>query len=205
MREELFRNFLIKSCNFDPAHDLSHTERVVKNANLLLKSESANADVVIPAAWLHDCVVVPKDSPNRNKASVFAAEKAIPFLKKLDLNHSVINEIAHAIEAHSYSAGIVPKTLEAKIVQDADRLDALGAIGISRCLMVGAQLERDLYHPEDPFCNNRKPDDSKWTIDHFYTKLFKLPESMKTESAKLEAQDRIEFMKLFLNRLKDEV
>lgn len=75
-----------------------------------------------------------------------------------------MSDVVHAIEAHSFSAGIKPETIEAKIVQDADRLDALGAIGIARCFTVGGQLERPVYNSDDPFCETRKPDDQKWNI-----------------------------------------
>lgn len=114
-------------------------------------------------------------------------------------------QVAHAIEAHSFSAGIKPQTIEAKIVQDADRLDALGAIGIARCFLVGGSLNRTLYHPSDPFCSEREPDDSLWTVDHFYEKLLKLSNTMNTASAKKEAGRRAEFMKVYLERLKEEI
>tara|TARA_R100001143_G_C3360981_1_gene135631 strand:+ start:13630 stop:14259 length:630 start_codon:yes stop_codon:yes gene_type:complete len=200
-----YRQFLLDSCNFDSAHDITHTERVVRNAQLLAKEETCDEEVVLAAAWLHDCVIVPKDDPNRKKASKMAAEKATIYLKSIQFDNEKIPKVAHAIESHSFSAGIKPKTLEAKIVQDADRLDALGAIGIARCFMVGGQMNRSLYQAEDPFCIHRVPDDSEWTIDHFYTKLFKLPELMNVESAKKEAMRRVDFMKLFLDRMDQEI
>lgn len=200
-----FRKFLLDSCKFDSAHDIAHTERVVKNALLLAKEETCDEEVVIAAAWLHDCVIVPKDHPDRNKASKLAAEKATTYLESIQFNQEKIPEIAHAIEAHSFSAGIKPKTTEANIVQDADRLDALGAIGIARCLMVGGQMNRLLYQPEDPFCTQREPDDGEWTVDHFYTKLFKLPEQMNLKCAKIEAERRVDFMRQFLSRMDQEI
>ncbi len=200
-----FRQFLLNSCNFDSAHDITHTERVVRNALLLAKEEKCDEEVVLAAAWLHDCVIVPKDDPNRNKASKLAADKATSYLKSIQFNEEKISDVAHAIESHSFSADIIPKTTEAKIVQDADRLDALGAIGIARCFMVGGQMNRSLYQPEDPFCAQRDPDDSEWTIDHFYSKLFTLPELMNLESAKKEAIRRVDFMKQFLNKMGQEI
>jgi len=94
----------------------------------------------------------------------------------------LIDEVYHAIEAHSYSANIPTRTLEAEVVQDADRLDSLGAIGIARCLLVGGRLNLQMFNHDDPFCDEREPDDSRYTVDHFYAKLFKLPETMKTEA-----------------------
>lgn len=200
-----FRQFLLDSCNFDSAHDITHTERVVRNALLLAKEEKCDEEIVLAAAWLHDCVIIPKDDPDRNKASKLAAVKAIGYLTSIQFNQEKIKDVAHAIEAHSFSAGIKPKTIEAKIVQDADRLDALGAIGIARCFIVGGQMNRSLYQPEDPFCTFRAPDDSEWTVDHFYTKLFKLPEQMNLVSSKKEAHRRVDYMKQFLSKLDQEI
>jgi uncharacterized protein len=81
----------------------------------------------------------------------------------------------------------------------------LGAIGIARCFAVGGQLSRALHHPDDPFCDDRQPDDQVYTVDHFFQKLFQLPGQMNTESAKKEADRRVRFMKAYLTRLRDEV
>ena len=206
MHDEVdYGEFLINQCSLDTAHDLAHIHRVVANAKTLLKTESADRDIVITSAWLHDCVVLPKNHPQRKSASKLAADKAITFLKTTDFRQSKLDPVHHAIIAHSYSADISPETLEAKIVQDADRLDALGAIGIARCFLVGGQIDRPLYNPNDPFCKSRKPDDLKWTIDHFYTKLFKLPETMNTDTAKLEAIRRVKFMERYLETLGSEI
>lgn len=203
-----FRNFLKSSATAgqtDSAHDLAHIQRVVKNAELILKTEEADIETVTAAAWLHDCVILPKNHPDRKKASLLAAEKATWFLKHTSFPESKIEQVAHAIEAHSFSAGVPAKTTEAKIVQDADRLDALGAIGIARCFLVGGSLNRALYHPDDPFCLQREPDDTEWNVDHFYEKLLKLPRTMNTLSAKIEALRRADFMKAFLDRLREEI
>ena len=189
----------------DSAHDLAHISRVVKNAKMILKHEEADAEVVLAASWLHDCVLVPKDHPDRNRASALAAKKAEEFLLSIDFPAEKIESVKHAIEAHSYSAGIEPASAEAKIVQDADRLDAIGAIGIARCLMIGGSLNRSVYNPEDPFCKKRTPDDDQWTIDHFYEKLFKLPDRMCTKTAKKEAERRVAFMKEFLREIEKEI
>lgn len=189
----------------DSAHDMAHIQRVVKNAELLLTTEEADKEVVTAAAWLHDCVILRKNHPDRKKASLLAARKAGLFLEKKFFPAEKIPAVMHAIEAHSYSAGIPAETAEAAIVQDADRLDALGAIGVARCFLVGGSLNRSLYNPSDPFCTDREPDDSVWTIDHFYEKLLKLPQTMNTQSAKKEALRRADFMKVYLERLKEEI
>ncbi|CAN5121022.1 HD domain-containing protein [soil metagenome] len=203
--EEICRNFIIKQSKTDAAHDLAHIQRVVSTAKKLLKIEKADPEIVLAAAWLHDCIVLPKNHSKRNIASSLAAEKAAVFLKDTVFANDKLQAVVHAIEAHSYSAGIAPETIEAQIVQDADRIDALGAIGIARCFTVGGRLNIQMYNPEDPFCETREPDDSSFTIDHFYKKLFRLPETLNTESARVMAGQRIQFMQEYLARLSTEI
>jgi uncharacterized protein len=200
-----FEKFLKENGDFDSSHDVAHTKRVVANAEKIMRFETADNEIVVAAAWLHDCVILPKNHPERKKASRMAAERAVTFLAEEGFPEDKQRGVAHAIEAHSFSGGITPETIEAKIVQDADRLDALGAVGIARCLMVGGQLNRLLYNTDDPFCKTRHPDDLEWTLDHFYTKLFKLPETMNTESARSEARARILFMEKYLEVLRKEI
>ncbi len=203
--EKKCREFIITGeSGSDSAHDLAHIQRVVSNARMLLRNEDADEEIVIAAAWLHDCVILPKNHPRRTEASAMAAKEGVKFLETTDFPEGKLSGVAHAIEAHSFSAGIVPQTAEAKIVQDADRLDALGAIGIARCLMVGGQLGRPLYNPKDPFCEQRSPDDLQWTVDHFFTKLFRVPERMNTSSARKEAIKRTDFMREYLEVLRGE-
>ncbi|WP_372368091.1 HD domain-containing protein [Candidatus Uabimicrobium sp. HlEnr_7] len=203
--ENVFCEYLLKNMSMDSAHDLAHIRRVVNNAKRIADEEKANLEVIIPAAWLHDCVVVPKDSPDRNKASVMAAKEAGRFLKEIEYPHSDLSVIEHAIAAHSFSANITAETLEAKIVQDADRIDALGAIGTVRCLVTGVALQLDLYSSNDPFCQTREANDRKYTIDHFYCKLLKLHEQMNTETGRKMAKKRSDFMKIFLAQLESEI
>jgi uncharacterized protein len=203
--EPLFERFLSDQPGSDPGHGLVHVRRVVATASRLCVAEGARGEIVLPAAWLHDCVHVAKDSPERSSASRIAAARAVEFLAATGYPSACLPDIRHAIEAHSYSAGIAPRTIEAKIVQDADRLDALGAIGIARCIAVGAALGRPIYQADDPFCAVRKPDDSAASVDHFYTKLLRLAETMQTEAGRREARLRSEFMQGFLDRLRSEI
>jgi uncharacterized protein len=189
----------------DAAHDLGHIRRVVANARRLAAAEGARLEVVLPAAWLHDCVMVPKDSPQRAQASRLAAERAVQWLRAWDYPAALLPGIAHAIEAHSFSAGLVPQTPEAKVVQDADRLDALGAVGLARCLMLGGETGRPLYAAEDPFCARRAPDDRTSCLDHFQTKLLKLEGTMQTASGRREAKKRTEFLQEFIRTLRREI
>jgi uncharacterized protein len=189
----------------DAAHGLEHVQRVVMNARKLAAEEGARLEVVVPAAWLHDCVSVPKDSPQRASASRLAAEQALRWLGEWHYPAALLPEIAHAIEAHSFTAAIAPRTLEAKVVQDADRLEAIGAVGLARCLMLGGAMGRPLYAAEDPFCEKRAPDDRASAVDHFYTKLLKLEGTMQTAGGRREARVRTEFLERFLAQLKREI
>ncbi|KPZ53863.1 putative hydrolase [Pseudoalteromonas sp. P1-13-1a] len=199
------RTFITSLIHADVAHDITHIERVVRVAIQLCHAEQANMNIVLPAAWMHDCVAVAKNHPNRAKASTMAADKAIAFLKSINYDASLFDDIHHAIAAHSFSANIAVKTLEAQIVQDADRMDALGAIGVSRCMKVGGSISRLLYNPDDPFCVNREADDKTYTLDHFFIKLLHIAKSMNTPSAKAEAERRTAYMYAFLEQLKSEI
>ena len=203
--EEQLLDYIKTRTGSDPAHDLNHTLRVISNAKAFAKPESADLNIVLPAAWLHDCVVLPKNSPDRRQSSTYAAKEGIKFLKEINYPNKYLPHIAHAIEAHSFSAGITAQTIEAKIVQDADRIDALGAIGIARCFLVGGELKRPIYSREDPFCEQRNPKDNLYTLDHFYQKLLKISLTMNTETAKIEALRRAEFMRYYLEQLKTEI
>ncbi len=189
----------------DVAHGLEHVRRVVRNARRLAAAEGARLAVVLPAAWLHDGVTVPKDSPLRASASRLAAEQAERWLREWHYPVDFLPDIAHAIEAHSFSAGIAPRTIEAKVVQDADRLDAIGAVGLARCLMLGGALDRPLYVAADPFCENRAPDDRAAAVDHFYAKLLKLAGTMQTDSGRSEAAARTKYLEQFLRQLRQEI
>lgn len=189
----------------DPAHDLLHIKRVVKVAKELAMNERALMEVVIPSAYFHDFVNLPKDHPERNKASRFSAIAAIEYLKSIEYPDKYFSQISHAIEAHSFSSGIYPETLEAKIVQDADRLDGLGAIGLARLFSISGQLNRPFYHEKDPFGLSRSLNDKQNAIDHIEIKLKKVVGLMNTQLAKVEAEKRYKFIESFLNQLKYEI
>lgn len=199
--EKALLGFIAGHMRQDVAHDLQHVVRVVNSAKRLCSLEGAQLNIVVPAAYLHDCFAYPKDHPQRASSSRLAADKAVQFLSELHYPAEYLAAIHHAIVAHSFSAKVVPNTLEAKIVQDADRLDALGAIGIARCMQVSASLGRPLYAPEDAFCKARAADDSAYTLDHFYKKLLLLAKQMHTASAKAEAGQRTQFMRQYLLQL----
>src|SRR3972149_3136138 len=126
--------------------------------------------------------------------------------KKLVLTASLLHDIISFPKSDKRSKTASTKSaIEAKIVQDADRLDAIGAIGIARTFAVGGAENRSFYNKSDPFCLARKPNDQKWTVDHFYKKLLLLESKMNTKSAKIEAKRRTKIIKKFLSDLKKEI
>jgi len=189
----------------DTAHDFEHIIRVYKNAQKLCKQEKVNEKLVLCAVLLHDVVSYPKSDKRSKNSSIDSAKKAKTILKKYDFTESEITIISDAIHDHSFSQQRTPKTIEGKILQDADRLDALGAIGIARVFATGGLLKRPFYNIDDPFCKKRKPDDKIWTLDHFFQKLLKLESLMNTKSGKLEAKKRTRVLKEFLKQLKHEL
>jgi len=190
----------------DSAHDFQHIKRVYKNAEVIGRREDADMKILLPAALLHDLVVYPKGSAKTSKSADDSADMAEKLLKSFRYPQDKIDKICYCIRTHSYSKRLVPATLEAKILQDADRLDALGAIGIARTFSVGGSERRSFYNPDDPFWkSSRELDDREWTLDHFRTKLLKLKDSMHTKTAKEMAQERARFMELFIKQLQKEL
>ncbi|GAB3001409.1 HD domain-containing protein [Psychrosphaera aestuarii] len=199
--EKVCHDFMSQQIVHDTAHDINHIKRVVKNATIIAEAEKADLWVVKAAAWLHDCVTFAKNDPRNSTSSHLAAKKAVEFLSINGFPEHKLESVFHAVEAHSYSANITTKTLEAEVVQDADRLDGLGAVGIARCFAVSGKLGSKIYHWDDPFCETRTPNSKTSAIDHFYEKLFKTADSMKTKHGKLLAKHRVEFMEAYLNQL----
>jgi uncharacterized protein len=206
--EQLMRTVQLLLHNQSPAHDFQHVLRVYKNAEIISKQEkSVDLDVVLAAALLHDLVVYPKGSTK----TINSADDSAEIAKKILLEYKnypaeKIEKVADAIKTHSYSKKLVPQSLEGKILQDADRLDAIGAIGIARTFSVGGSENRSLYNPIDPFCKSeRQLDDTQWTLDHIKKKLMILKNSMHTKTAKKIAEERTEFIELFLNQLQKEI
>jgi uncharacterized protein len=203
--ETQFAQFIQREAPADAAHDLEHIRRVVANARVLAAQEQADLAVVLPAAWLHDCVSIAKDSPLRAQASTLAGRAAVEFLQNIGYPAQHLPAIQHAIEAHSFSANITPQTREAQVVQDADRLDSLGAIGLARCLILSGAMGRRLYDPIEPFPAARPLDEQRNAIDHFYAKLFQLADRMTTAAGRAAAAQRTAFLHAFADQLRDEI
>ena len=189
----------------DSAHDFEHVMRVYKNAKKICKKENANEKLILCAVLLHDVVSYPKSDKRSKSSSLESSKKSKQILQKYDFSEEEILIVSNAIRDHSFSQGRVPETIEGKILQDSDRLDALGAIGIARVFATGGSLGRPFYDACDPFCKKRLPDDKTWTVDHFFQKLLKLESMMNTESGMAEAKIRTRVLKDFLHHLEREL
>jgi uncharacterized protein len=191
--------------DIDGAHDVWHLRRVWALAQRIATVEGGDLKVIEAACFLHDIINPPKDSPDRAQAATLSAAHAVEFLGARGMDADSCNAVAHAIEAHSFSGGLTPHTIEAQVVQDADRLEALGALGIARCFNVSGQMGGALFHGGDPMGHNRTLDDRAYALDHFEIKLLRVAETLNTATARELAQGRVDFMKTFREQLLDEV
>lgn len=190
----------------DGAHDLGHLDRVWKSCRLIAMDEpGADADVLAAAAYFHDAVNLPKDSPDRAQASRLSADLAVRELAAMGFDAGQLPAVHHAIAAHSFSARIAPETVEARILQDADRLEALGAIGLARMFMVTGQMGGGLFDPADPMALHRPLDDRRFALDHLEVKLFGLVDTMQTATGRAIAAERAEWVHSFRTRLLSEI
>lgn len=191
----------------DGSHDIGHCRRVWRIARQIAGAMDEPVDllVLIAAAYLHDIVSLEKNDPRRVEASCMAASEARSILSGLGFPPDKLDGVAHAIEAHSYSAGIAPLTVEARILQDADRMETLGAIGIARIFYVGGRIGTKLFDEDDPLAKTRPLDDLRFSLDHFYTKILTLAETMNTVPGRALAEERTRFIKEFLMVMLSEI
>ena len=191
----------------DAAHDISHFRRVWATAQQLAEESDADRLVILTACYFHDIVSLAKNHPERSRSSAMAAEQTLTILQS-DFPYFPPERYAavlHAIEAHSFSAGMAPRSEEAKIVQDADRLEALGAIGLARVFAVSGALNNILFDADDPFADRRELDDKKYALDHFQCKLLRLPETMQTEKGRAMALHNARFLVQYMAKLSAEL
>ena len=185
-------------------HDFFHTFRVYKMATHIAIKEKANLEIVQLAALLHDVDDV-KLSPATHKNK----DRARHFLMANNVSEVMIDTICQIIDEISYkgSDSVVPQTLEGKCVQDSDRLDAIGAIGIARAFAYGGNHNRVMHNPNiSPQMDMNAEEYNNHistTINHFYEKLFKLKDMMSTDSAKEVAQAREMYMKNYISEFMD--
>jgi len=185
----------------DPAHDFEHVMRVYRNAERICKTENGNKKLILSAVLLHDIIKI----KNRKDSALKSARLSEKILKQNYFSDNEIKIISDAIKEHSFSKGKIPSTIEGKILQDADRLDAIGAIGLARVFSFSGSNNRPFYDPKDPFSKNRNLNDNKWTIDHFYEKLLTLEQKMNTKTGKTIAKKRTKILKNFLKEIKNEI
>ncbi|MEO2092469.1 MAG: HD domain-containing protein [bacterium] len=188
-----------------PAHDFSHVRRVALTASKLALAEAADHEITVAAALLHELFNYPKDHELSHMSGDVCAEQATEVLQGLEFPADRTAAVALCIREHSFSKGVTPTTLESRILQDSDRLDAMGAIGVARWAATCADMQRCFYDSEDPFCESREVDDRSFGVDHFYRKLLKLAEGLHTAAAHELARERLRFMKDFLNQLRGEI
>ena len=199
--ESLKKIAKIKLAKNDPAHDFEHVMRVYRNAERICKSENGNKKLILSAVLLHDIIKI----KNQKDSALKSAKLSEKILKENYFLDDEITIISDAIGEHSFSKGKIPSTIEGKILQDADRLDAIGAIGLARVFSFSGSNNRPFYDPKDPFSKNRSTNDNKWALDHFYEKLLTLERKMNTKTGKTIAKKRTKFIKIFLKEIKNEI
>jgi uncharacterized protein len=190
----------------DPAHGWEHIKRVYRLALHIAGQENADTFIVGMAALMHDIGHLSSDTLLHH--ADLSKSMAGDLLLAYDVPSDTREAILHAIAAHSFSLGIEPHTLEARVVRDADRLDSLGAIGILRWAITGVVRrtgETQTYHPDDPFAEWHTLDDRRYMLDHFFTKLLKLDGTMATQTGRALAQERTAFMRAYLDEFRKEL
>lgn len=189
----------------DGAHDLGHLRRVWKRAQIIAMDEACDLEILLPACMFHDLVNLPKSHPDRARASTLSAEAACHFLRADGFAETKLSAVGHAIAAHSFSANIPPMTPEARVLQDADRLEALGAIGLARMFHISGQMGGGLFDADDPMALHRARDDRAFALDHIETKLLKIVATMQTQPGRMMAEERADWMLSFRTRLLAEI
>jgi uncharacterized protein len=183
----------------DAAHDLEHSLRVALWT--LRCGPGLPARLAVATALLHDAVRVPKDHPDRPLAGERSAAHARGRMLALGFTAGESEAAAEAIRDHGFSRGAEPEGLLGRALQDADRLDALGAVGIARLFATGAAMGASFFDPDDPWARRRALDDHAWSVDHFFAKLLRLRGTMRTEAGRREAGARARLMRGFLAAL----
>jgi uncharacterized protein len=189
----------------DPSYDFDHVLRVLNLSVRIGLSEKADTDVLFPAALFHDIIFYEKNDARNKGSSKESAEAAREVLLAIDgFDKNKIEAVVECISQCSFSKGIKPTLLESKILQDADGLEATGAISIMRTFSSGGRMNIPFYCRQDPFCENG-PVDFRSSLDLFYTRLLVVESRMHTELAKKMARRRTEFLRSFLDEFKMEL
>ncbi|HTE45265.1 MAG TPA: HD domain-containing protein [Gemmatimonadaceae bacterium] len=188
----------------DSAHDIGHLKRVAA-WTVRLAGDGVRSRLCIAAALLHDVVNIPKTHADRSRASERSADVARDLLPRLGFAPPDVTLIADAIRDHSFSRGAVPESALGRALQDADRLEALGVIGTFRCIATGVRFDAEFFHATDPWASDRPLDDARYSVDHYFTKLLKLPATFHTLGGRTEAERRAGVMRALLESLALEI
>jgi uncharacterized protein len=209
LEQQFTDHLLTEAPTDDKSHDIGHFRRVWAMCRRIDSAEGERGDlyILLAASYFHDLVSFPKNHPDRSRSSIFSGEKTTQLLAdRFPLfPKDKIEAVRHAIEAHSFSAGIPAKTYEAKVLQDADRMEALGAIGIARTFYTAGFMHSRMFHEDDPLATGREPDDRSYALDHFQLKLLLLPDKMQTASGKAIARQKAQWLADFRSQIAREV
>lgn len=188
----------------DPAHDLSHCLRVAL-WTLRLGGTELNVREAIAAALLHEAVSLPKAAHPGPDTNVLSGKLAREVLPGAAFRPKAVVTVSQAIEDHSYRAGAIPRSALGRAMQDAHRLDALGAFGVLRAATQGVQQGAAYLDIRDPWARQRPLNEKRFTIDHIIEQLEMLEQTMQTPAGRAEVQRRIVFIRLFLSKLGEEI
>jgi len=186
-------------------HDWLHVYRVSGLADQLAVAEGADRDVLRAAALLHELVNHPKNHPRSAHSGEDCAQAARELLASVGADPIWAERVAECIGQHAWSAAKTPTTLESALLQDADRLDALGAVGLARCFATAERMKSLLYHPDDPAASHRDLDDKLYALDHLPKKLLRLPDRFFSITARKLAEPRLALVRAFYQAMVEEL
>jgi uncharacterized protein len=190
----------------DPSHDFMHALRVLKNATAIAEVEGGDVRILVPAALFHDIVNIPKHTPDAPKASLLSANAARDILHGVpDYPAELIPEVWRAVKECSFKNALKPSSWESAVQQDADMLEAVGAVAIMRTFSSTGLAQRPFYHPIDPFCENREPEPQNYALDIFRDRLLQVVGRMNTKTGRVLAKARTAFLHTFLEQLQSEI
>jgi uncharacterized protein len=189
----------------DPAHDILHVRRVAALARTISAAEGADPAVAVGAALLHELVNLPKNHPESARSGDLCADAAAELLAREGVEPGRAAAICACIRDHAFSKGVMPASLEARVLQDADRLDAIGAVGVARLFATCTAMRTPFYSEDDPMCRVREPEDRRFGLDHFFKKLLKLPGGLHTGTARALAEPRARLMLDYLAQFEQEL
>ncbi len=206
LRDSLFVAAEQRISHDDPSHDFLHACRVTRMAERIAETENADLDIIVPAALFHDVVNYPKNDPRAANAADESADMVAGILRNLpEYPQKKIGAVQTAIRQCSFSKNIVPEQLEARVLQDADMLEAAGAFAIMRTFCSTGQMKRPFYNADDPFCEHREPDPKSFAVDLFYARLLKVQDRVHTKLAKEIVKQRTDFLRAFLEQIRLEL